>query len=485
MINFTIAWLTIPLALGFVVFLLPKIDRFLAIISSLLSLVYGLLLFRQTTPINLTLLDSFGVILTLDNLSAYFILTNSIVTTAVIIYCWQSDKNSYFFGQAIILHGSLNAAFATADFMSLYVALEVVGIGAFSLIAYPRNEKSLWIALRYLFMSNVSMLFYLVGTILVYKANHSFAFQGLNNSPPEALVLIFIGLLVKAGIFISGFWLPLTHSESETPVSALLSGVVVKASILALIRCAQIHEEIDFIVRIFGMATAIMGVSYAVLEKDAKRMLAFHTISQLGFILASPAVGGFYALSHGLVKSCLFLGVGNLPTRDLKELKHKTIDTSLWLILLIASLSISGFPLLSGFSAKILTLKSLLSWQIIPMNIVAVGTAISFSKLIFIPHENKIKVIPSSVKFATYLLIIALFLTNFIYFKAYDFPNITKSLLTIAIGWTIYKLIIQKLAIKVSRYWEKFDHLVGFMTLTSVLIFVIIFSLNNSLFSMI
>jgi multicomponent Na+:H+ antiporter subunit D len=179
------------------------------------------------------------------------------------------------------------------------VALEVSGIAAFLLIAYPRTNRSIWVALRYLFISNTAMLFYLVGAVLAYQTNHSFSFASLRGAPPEALALIFLGLLVKGGIFVSGLWLPLTHSESETPVSALLSGVVVKAGVYPLVRCALMLEEIDPIVRIFGVGTALLGVGYAVFEKDTKRMLAFHTISQLGFILAAPAVGGFYALTHG------------------------------------------------------------------------------------------------------------------------------------------------------------------------------------------
>lgn len=295
---------------------------------------------------------------------------------AVALYCWRSDKTAFFYAQMIIVHGSLNAAFVCADFISLYVALEVSGIAAFLLIAYPRSDRSIWVGLRYLFVSNTSMLFYLVGAVLVYQTHHSFSFAGLKGSPPEALALIFLGLLIKAGIFVSGLWLPLTHSESETPVSALMSGIVVKASVLPLLRCALVSEEIDIIVRIFGVGTALMGVSYAVLEKDTKRMLAFHTISQLGFILAAPAVGGFYALTHGLVKSSLFLIASALPSRNFKELQNKPVNTTIWIALVIASLSISGLPLLSGFEAKVLTMKNLASWQFILMNIAAIGTAI-------------------------------------------------------------------------------------------------------------
>ena len=468
----TLAWIATPFFLGFIIFLVPKLNRHLTLWGTIASAAYGLQLFIEPSPITMNLLDSFGITLIADELSGYFIFTNALVTAAVALYCWRSDKTAFFYAQMIIVHGSLNAAFICADFISLYVALEVSGIAAFLLIAYPRSDRSIWVGLRYLFVSNTAMLFYLVGAVLVYQTHHSFNFAGLKGSPPEALALIFLGLLIKAGIFVSGLWLPLTHSESETPVSALMSGIVVKASVLPLLRCALVSEEIDIIVRIFGVGTALMGVSYAMLEKDTKRMLAFHTISQLGFILAAPAVGGFYALTHGLVKSSLFLIAGSLPSRNFKELQNKPIHTNIWIALAIASLSISGLPLLSGFEAKVLTTKNLESWQFILMNIAAVGTAISFAKFIFLPHttaeEQKTK---SGFWISVIFLITGLFVANIIYLPAYEITNITKALLTIAAGWLGYHFIFKKLSISLPRVFEEFEHLVGIMSLTLILLF--------------
>jgi multicomponent Na+:H+ antiporter subunit D len=470
--NITIAWIAIPFFMGFMIFLVPKLNRHLTLWAAIASAAYSVQLFLEASPIKLNLLDSFGVTVVADQLSAYFILTNALVTMAVIIYCWQSDKTAFFYAQTIIVHASLNAAFICADFISLYVALEVSGIAAFLLVAYPRSDRSIWVGLRYLFVSNIAMLFYLVGAVLVYEKNLSFSFAGLKNAAPEAIALIFLGLLVKAGIFVSGLWLPFTHSESETPVSALLSGIVVKASVLPLLRCAAVSEDINNIVVILGVGTALMGVSYAVLEKDTKRMLAFHTISQLGFILAAPAVGGFYALTHGLVKSSLFLTAGSLPSRNFKELQYKSINTKIWIPLVIASLSISGFPLLAGFSAKVLTLKNITSWQFIAMNVAAVGTAISFAKFIFLPHkkDNEQKIKPG-FWIAVILLLTGLFVGNIAYLKAYNIADIIKALVTIAIGWLAYHLIVKKLAIYVPRVVEEFEHLVGVMSLTLILLF--------------
>jgi multicomponent Na+:H+ antiporter subunit D len=473
MSTITIAWIALPFFLGFTIYLLPKLDRHLALGTSLVSVGYALWLFFNPALLTLQLLDHFGVTLVLDPLSGYFILTNALVTAAVILYCWHSDKTAFFYAQVIILHGSVNAAFACSDFISLYVALEVISIAAFLLIAYPRTDRSIWVGLRYLFVSNVAMLFYLVGAVLVYQAHHSFAFAGVRGAPPEAIALIFMGLLVKGGVFVSGLWLPLTHSESESPVSALLSGAVVKAGIFPLVRCALLLEEFDPLIRIFGVATSLLGVVYAIFEKDTKRMLAFHTVSQLGFILAAPIVGGFYALTHGLVKAALFLIAGVLPSRSFKTLQQKPINTAVWIALVMASFSISGFPLLSGFGAKVLTMKHLVPWQPIAMNLAALGTAISFAKFIFLPHEKQAEPrhVDSGFWAAVSLLIGGLVVANVVYYEAYTVANVIKPLAIIGLGWLAYWLVFRQSVLKLPHGLEQFDHLIGAMSLMLILIF--------------
>ncbi len=473
MIQTTILWMALPFFVGFVIYLLPQFDRFLALGIVLATAAYAGLIFAAGSEFNLQLLDHFGVSLMIDGLSGFFILTNALVTAAVILYCWGSDKTAFFYMQAVILHGSVNATFICADFISLYVALEVISIAAFLLISYPRTNRSIWVGLRYLFISNTAMLFYLVGAVLVYQAHHSFNFIGLRGSPPEAVALIFLGLLIKGGIFVSGLWLPLTHSESQSPVSAMLSGVVVKAGVFPLVRCALMLEEIDPIVRIFGIGTAFLGVCCAIPEKDTKRTLAFSTVSQLGFILAAPTVAGFYALTHGLVKSALFLIAGVLPSRSFQQLHHQPIKNSIWIPLVIASFSISGFPLLSGFGAKVLTSKNYLPWQGIAMNIVAVGTAVCFAKFIFLPYQRSREKgkIQSGLWVAMVILLGGLIVANGFYYQAYSVDNLVKPLMKIALGWLIYLLIFKKIVIKLPRVVEEFDHLIGMMAIMLIIIF--------------
>jgi multicomponent Na+:H+ antiporter subunit D len=479
----TIIWITLPFLVGFLIYLLPTLDRVLAMAIALGSIAYALWQFVEPSTLTLTFLDNFGVTLIIDTLSGYFILTNALVTTAVLLYCWQNRKTAFFYTQAIILHGSVNAVFICADFMSLYVALEVIGIAVFLLITYPRSDRSLWIGLRYLFVSNVAMLFYLIGVVLVYRVNYSFAFSGLQNAPAEAIALIFLGLLTKGGIFISGLWTPLTNAESETAMSALLSGVVEKAGVFPLIRLALLFEQIDPVIRGFAVASALLGVTGAILEKDTKRTLAFSTISQLGWVLAAPAVGGFYALAHGLAKSAIFMSVGQLPSRSFKELRNRRIDTTLWMILVIGGLSIAGFPFLAGFGAKTLTLENLVPWQTVLMDIAATATVIVYAKFIFLPHQKQEtrELLKPSFWAAITLLIGGLLVANGFYGGAYTIAKIIKALAIIGIGCLVYSLFIQRLSIQLPRVLEQFDHLVGVMSLMLVLLFWIawVFSSPN------
>ncbi|MEM9006045.1 MAG: cation:proton antiporter [Cyanobacteria bacterium P01_F01_bin.86] len=472
----TIALIALPFIVGFSGYLFPKFIRHLALVVALASLGYGLQRILDGSSLTLQLLDQFGVTLIADSLSGYFILTNAVVTIAVILYCWHTSKTAFFYTQTIILHGSINAVFICADFISLYVALEVISIAAFLLITYPRTDRSIWVGLRYLFISNTTMLFYLIGVVLVYQANHSFAFAGLQNAPTEAIALIFLGLLTKGGIFVSGLWLPFTHSESETPVSALLSGVVVKTGVFPLVRCALMIEDVGPILQVFSLGTAFLGVSYAIFEKDTKRMLASSTISQLGFVLAAPTAAGFYALTHGLAKASLFLIAGNLPSRDFQELRRNLLPKEIWMVLAIASLSISGLPLIAGFGAKTLTLKQLTSWHAIGMNIAAIGTAIVFSKFIFLPFASRSELLQKLALrkgfwWAVILLISGLIIANSSYLEAYTTFNILKSLATIGIGWLAYLLVFQRLILKFPQAPEKLEHLMGAMSLMLILLF--------------
>lgn len=486
----TLVWIAAPFLIGFSIYLLPKLARVCALVMALLSLGYGLSLlvsdFRvEDFALTMQLMDSFGVTLQADALSGYFVLTNALVTAAVLLYCWQSNNKAYFYTQAMILHGSVNAVFICSDFISLYVALEVIGVASFLLITHARSDRAIWVGLRYLFVSNTAMLFYLMGAALLYGSSGTFAFSGLGQASPESLVLMTLGLLTKGGIFVSGLWLPLTHSEAETPVSAMLSGVVVKTGVFPLVRCALMFPELQPLLGVMGLGTALLGVSYAMVEQDTKRMLALSTISQMGFLLVSPAAAGFYALTHGLAKASLFLVAGNLPSRDFRVLRKQSMPRSFGIGLAIAALSVSGLPLLAGYGAKTSSLKPLEGVSGWLMTLAAVGTAIVCAKLLFLPWSWTVKDSAATrpkpgLKFALVVTCGGLFLGNIFALEAYSLNNVIKSLVVMGLGWLVYGLAIQRFTLKPPAGPEKFENLIGTMSLVAILLFGLLLYLPKS-----
>ena len=176
----------------------------------------------------------------------------------------------------------------------------------------------------------------------------------------------------------------------------------------------------------------------------------------------------------------MFLIAGTLPSRSFQELREKGIGAKIGLALIIASLSISGFPLVAGFGAKVLTTKSLLDWQTIAINVATVGTAITFAKFIFLNLKRPPKASLEESKtqpgfwWAMFILLGGLIIANVVYLEAYALPNLLKSLIIIAIGWSIYFLVVSKLVIKLPRAIEKFEHLIGGMSLVLILVFWIV-----------
>jgi multicomponent Na+:H+ antiporter subunit D len=474
--HLTVVWVASAFFLGFLVYFLPPLTRPLVLMEGFFSLGYGLTLARQTEPVQLRLLDHFGVSLFLDDLTGFFIITNALLTIAVIFVLWQSDKTPFFFAQLLMLHGSVNVAFASTDWLSLYVALEVLGIAAFLLVVYPGRERLIWVGLRYLLVSNVAMLFYLVGAVLVYESHHAFDFVGLAEAPPEAVALLLLGLLVKGGVFPLGLWLPMTHGEAEAPVSALLSGVVVKAAVLPLLRCALLVPSLDPVVRLLGVGTALLGVGCGMVERDTKRVLAWSTTSQVGFMLAAPEVGGFYALTHGLVKGTLFLLAGQLPSRDLGVLQQQGIPRVLGVPWVLACFSISGLPLLAGFGAKVLTMQSLLPWQVWGMTGAAVGTAAIYAGAFFLPWQPMPTRLPAGFWGAMEVLLGGLVVANGVYYEAFTWENVLKPLVIIAAGWGLYWGGVRRLSVRWPQGLEGVEHLLGLMSVALVGLFWLVWA---------
>ena len=375
-----IAWLLLPFTAAFLAALLPPLARWLALACCLATAAVAAAILAAALPASLQLLGPYGVVLQPDALAPPFLLLNALVCGAVVLDGWRRPLPGPFLLLLMVLHGGLASAFVAVDLISLYVTLEVVGISAFLLILITRSERSLWLALRYLLISNTVMTLYLIGAALVYLDQGSFQLEAVATAGAAALSLLLVGLLTKAGLFLSGLWLPRTHAEAPAEVSALLSGVVVAAGIVPLLRLSVAVPALATVLPTVGLASAGLGLLFALVEPDAKRLLAWSTLSQMGLVLLVPAAGGLYALGHGLAKSALFLVARRFPGRDLAGWAGRPLPAGVLAPLWIASVSIVGVPPLLGFFAKSNLDRVLPAPTGLLFSVLSVGTAALFAR---------------------------------------------------------------------------------------------------------
>lgn len=376
------AWLLVPFLAAFGAALLPRLGRPLVLLSSAATATVACTSLLGAPPIRLALLGDLGVTLQVDRLSGWFLLLNSLLFAAVVLEGWLRAQFSARPMLLLVLQGGLSVSCVATDLVSLYVTLELVGISAFLLMVLPQRDSTLWVSLRYLLLSNTAMSLYLIGAGLVYVQRESFQLAALSNLPFGApQIFLLIGLFTKGGLFLAGLWLPRTHAEAPAEISALLSGVVVTGGIAPLLRLAEIDAVLFSAIRWVGMASALLGVVYALNARDAKRLLAWSTLSQMGLVVLSPLSGGAMAFAHGLAKGALFLSARQFSTRSLQDWGSRAMAPLALGVLWIASLSIAGLPPLAGFAAKKQLEGSLpdpWSWLVL---MVSVGTVAVYARL--------------------------------------------------------------------------------------------------------
>lgn len=459
-----------PLVMGLLCLLMRRELCRLPIATYLLTAGVALYVLLLDATMELHLVDSFGISLLLDSTGAWFLLLNALVSIAVAWYEHARGRHHYFFVLLAMLHGCMNACFVSTDLFNLYVVIELTTIIAFLLVGQGMTTRHLWNALRYLFLSNVGMLFFLLGTLLVYESAGDFALVSVVKAPPTARALIVTGLLVKGGIFLPGLWLPQAHAEAESAVSALLSGVVVSIGLLPLIRLATYAAELESILRLLGFGGVFAGLAVAFFQRDIKRLLACSTVSQLGFVLISPMYGAVYAFAHGLAKAALFLCAGCLPDRDLIRVRKQPVDRPVAWVMALAALSIAGAPLLMGFHAKYLVAASLSGWSAVLTATASVGTAALLTPIILIPLRSGKQAISSA--WAAPALLCAVLLAG-VFAGPYSVSAWIKSIGIILAGILLHVAALKRLmTVPLPSGWEKLEHVVG-MTCMALIIIII------------
>ncbi len=388
---------------------LSRARRPLAVVSHLVDaalLAWLAASLARGVPAVLTLGDAsvgVGISLIGDRIGMTFSALAWGLSLAVSVYIWRDRLRPYFFLLVHLLVGACYALAFTRDLFNAYLLFELLTLVSFLLVGYGRQPRQIWASLRYLILSSFGMTLFLFGVGIVYAHCGTLDVSILRplvaTSAGEPWVLLSASLLtagvsVKAGVFVFSLWLPSAHARAMPPVSALLSGVVIEMGVLELFRLADVFPlRLPLIV--LGSITGVLGIVYAIATNDMKKMLAFSTLSQIGYVLIgfsadTPAarLGALaYAVAHGLFKALLFLSIGDAAAHtggsELPRLiENKTsIPWGARIALLIGTLGIVGLPPLAGFDAKAILEDGLPSLGLhVVIWLLSLGTVVSFSK---------------------------------------------------------------------------------------------------------
>ena len=348
----------------------------------------------------------FGIEFAIDRLGAALIAITAVLGLATLLFL-SSDADV---GPAHpflhpLLHGLLagvGGSFATADLFNLYVWFEIMLVCSVGLLALGGRPAQLDAALKYLVLNLFGTILLLASVTLLYAVTGHLNFAALARTAPAAspalmtplLAALVLALLVKAGAFPLFAWLPASYHTLPAPVLALFAGLLTKVGVYAVLRvvgdvfarpAVPLHEALGWL----AAATMLVGVLGAAYHWDLRRILAFHIVSQIGYILlgvalATPAGNAatvFYTIHHIVVKANLFL-IGAIVCRlagsyDLRRIGGLyRARPGLAVLFLLPALSLVGIPPLSGFWAKLLVLREAINAGRVTWTVVALAVSL-------------------------------------------------------------------------------------------------------------
>lgn len=449
-------FVVIPLGAAFLISLFGKINKlisdclanlatFMLVVLSLLSFSYdlsaGALVYKVggwVPPI--------GICMVLDGLTRFMLITVNLISFLVTIYSINymekyTDKWKFYTLFMLMLAG-MNGIVVTGDLFNLFVFLEIASIASYALVAFGTEAEELEASFKYAVMGSVASSFILLAIALLYSyasslnmADISLVLAARNKGLLLSLVsILFIaGFGLKAAIVPFHAWLPDAHPSAPAPISAMLSGVFIKTlGVYALCRVFfnifGVSSNMLFVLIVFGLISMIIGAILAIAQQDIKRMFAYSSISQIGYIIfafgiATPLaiVGGlFHLFSHAVFKSLLFLNSGAIEystgTRDLKKLGGLSNQLPITGITsLFGSMSIAGIPPFCGFWSKLIIIVACVQAGYIGFAIIAILVSIvtlayylKFQTYTFFGTPNislkNIKEVPISMKLSMIIL---------------------------------------------------------------------------------
>jgi len=350
-----------------------------------------------------TVLTAWRNELRVDGLSALLVLVIGVVGFLATVYSLRyveqaefqkrvgigrvEHRLSVFYGLLLWFLGTMVWGCVTNNIIMLWVAVEATTLTSGLLVAFFWDKRALEAGYKYLMLLTIGITFALLGCVLVYataaasgqleggRALLISEVRGVAGLFPARTVAIAVGLLLvgfgtKAGIAPFHPWLPDAHAEAPTPVSVLLSGVMIKMALYALARTVGLFfptwPQLTVFAVALGVFTMVLGIVLALNQDDLKRLFAYSSVSQIGYVVVGVGVGTylgcfgglFHLLNHAIFKALLFMCAGAViyatglrRVSQLGGLARKMPVTSA--CFLVGALAISGFPPFNGFWSKL------------------------------------------------------------------------------------------------------------------------------------
>ena len=323
-----------------------------------------------------------GITLVVDLFSAMMLVVSAAMLLAVLVYAVGSprttDEALFFHPVYLVLAAGVSASFATGDLFNLFVAFEIMLNASYVLITFGSGRDQVRSGMSYVVMSLLASLLFLTATALLYAATGTVNLADLAgklDTVPDGVrtalgLLLLVAFGVKAGIFPLFFWLPDSYPTAPTPVTAIFAGLLTKVGVYAIFRTQTLlfpsGDGASLLLLVVACLTMLVGVLGAIAQNDVKRILSFHIVSQIGYMIlglglfsvAGLAGAIFYIVHHIVVKTTLFLVSGLVEhhsgTAALNRLGGLLRETPLVAALfLLPALSLAGLPPFSGFVAKL------------------------------------------------------------------------------------------------------------------------------------
>ena len=357
-----------------------------------------------------------GISLSADGLSLLMLLVSAVGCLAASVYSVSymksyTSKAKYYVLFLLMLAG-MNMVVLGADLVNLYVGIEVAALACYALVAYGLGKEYLEASFKYQVLGTVGTLCLIAGIGLMYNClgTVSFSEMAAMGSATAAgvgvpAVLLLSGLALKAAFMPYHAWLPDAHSTAPAPVSAVLSGVFIKVvglyGLMRLLFLVFVPGGVfSTVLLVLASLSILAGAFLALAQMDMKRLLAYHSISQMGYVLLGLGLGTplalvgalFHLVNHALFKELFFLGAGSVErqtgTRDIGKLGGLNSRMPVTGVTsAIGFFSISGCPPFNGFWSKLLIIVAAVQAGHVGLGVVgAVGAILTIAS--FLKYEK-------------------------------------------------------------------------------------------------